>query len=431
MVTEVSNETKEVLLSVFETEDISQLSGESQLLISRFEELLLEKEKEKAQLKIELRKEREQAEIKSSYLEEAFEELLKNNEELIKTKESENSQKIELENAYNELKSTQTHLVQSEKMAALGSLISGITHEINTPLAVIHGGLANLEELLEFQFTNFANLTRTLDDDLFQKLNETVISIGNSKMKELTTRQERQLRREFNAKLSEKNIDGLDNIVNDLIRLGLNERIDEFAPFLGKEDGIKMMTAITKVGNINSNTENMVKAVKKMQKIIFALKNYSYQKNTEDPEDLNVVNGLETVLVLYFNEIKQGIELNKNFTEEDQFIISGYADQLDQVWTNLINNAIQAMKGRGELNINIYKVDNNVNVEIIDSGPGIPQTIVDKVFNPFFTTKPQGEGTGLGLDISKKIIEKHHGYISVKSKPGNTIFTVTLPLKES
>ncbi len=406
-------------------------SGDCLKVLEKTEELSAYYEKEILKLKIQLRQIKEKAELKSEYLNNAFEELLKNNEDLIRAKEKEDAQRKELEKAYADLKSAQNHMIQTEKMASLGALISGITHEINTPLAVIHGGLSNLNELLDFQFTDFIDFARKANQEIFEKLNETVQFIRNNNAVELTTREERKLRRKFTGTLEELDITGFDNLVSDFIRLGLHEKFEEFIPYIQKDQGEKMLSSVSKIGNINLTTNNMVKAVKKMQKIIFALKNYSYHRETENPEAINVVSSLETVITLYFNEIKQGINLSKNYDEEDEFIINGYVDQLDQVWTNLINNSIQAMKGQGDMEITLDKIGLNLVVGIRDTGPGIPPEIVEKVFTPFFTTKPQGEGTGLGLDISKKIIEKHEGYISVESEPGNTIFTVTLPLKQS
>jgi len=406
-------------------------SDETMKVLEKTDELSNDYEKEILKLKIELKQVKEKAKLKSEYLNNAFEELLKNNEDIIKAKEKENEQKVELEKAYAELKSAQSHMIQSEKMASLGALISGITHEINTPLAVIHGGLSNLNELLDYQFKDFTDFARKADEKVFEKLNEAIEYIRDNKASELTTREERKLRRSLTAELEDQNITGFDNVVSDFIRLGLHEKFEEFMPYLKREEGEKMLSSISKIGSINLTTSNMVKAVKKMQKIIFALKNYSYHRETEKPEEINVILGLETVITLYFNEIKQGINLIRNYDEDDIVLINGYVDQLDQVWTNLINNSIQAMKGHGEMEISVNKMGTNVVISIRDTGPGIPKDIIEKVFTPFFTTKPQGEGTGLGLDISKKIIEKHQGYISVESEPGNTVFTVTLPLKQS
>jgi signal transduction histidine kinase len=107
----------------------------------------------------------------------------------------------------------------------------------------------------------------------------------------------------------------------------------------------------------------------------------------------------------------------------------GYPDELNQVWTNIITNALQAMQYQGDLTIEAHQNNGHVEVKIIDSGPGIPEEIQPKIFEPFFTTKKQGEGTGLGLGICKKIIEKHQGEIKFTSQPGRTEFVIKLPVK--
>src|SRR6202008_2774954 len=104
--------------------------------------------------------------------------------------------------------------------------------------------------------------------------------------------------------------------------------------------------------------------------------------------------------------------------------------ELNQVWTNLIDNAADAMKGKGELRIRTMREGDEVLVEFVDNGPGIPPEIQTKIFDPFFTTKPIGEGTGLGLDTAMRIVQKHHGTIEVKSKPGETRFLIRVPLQQ-
>ena len=132
------------------------------------------------------------------------------------------------------------------------------------------------------------------------------------------------------------------------------------------------------------------------------------------------------VLTLYNNQIKQGVEVVKHY--QDTPAILGYPDELNQVWTNLIHNALQAMNYKGKLELTVKKEDNYVVISIWDNGKGIPEEIKPRIFEPFFTNKPLGEGSGLGLNIVKRIIEKHGGEISVTSKPNDTTFLVKLPI---
>ena len=140
----------------------------------------------------------------------------------------------------------------------------------------------------------------------------------------------------------------------------------------------------------------------------------------------NIVEGLEVVLTLYYNQLKHGIEIIKHYTEVPPILC--YPDELNQVWTNIVHNAIQAMHGEGTLEIDVSLTDAHIEVRVTDSGGGIPDAIKAQIFDPFFTTKAAGEGCGLGLNIVKKIIEKHQGQISVASRPGRTTFTILLPL---
>ena len=131
------------------------------------------------------------------------------------------------------------------------------------------------------------------------------------------------------------------------------------------------------------------------------------------------------MLELYRNQLKHGVEVIRSY---ETLPISCYPDELIQVWTNLIHNAVQAMQGKGRLEIRAFESEGRAIVQVTDSGSGIPADIQEKIFEPFFTTKPAGEGSGLGLDIVRNIIEKHSGKIEVESVPGKTTFTVLIPI---
>jgi signal transduction histidine kinase len=125
--------------------------------------------------------------------------------------------------------------------------------------------------------------------------------------------------------------------------------------------------------------------------------------------------------------LKQGIEVIKNYQQVPAIFC--YAEELNQVWTNLLHNAIQAMSNRGRLEISVFEESRQIVVQVTDSGSGIPPEIKERIFDPFFTTKPAGEGSGLGLDIVRKIVDKHQGKIEVNSQPGRTTFSVMLPIR--
>ena len=161
--------------------------------------------------------------------------------------------------------------------------------------------------------------------------------------------------------------------------------------------------------------------------LVKALKNYTYMDQAP-VQSVDVRDGLENTLIILHNKLKRGVTVLREYAE-DLPVIEAYASELNQVWTNIIDNAIDAMNGEGKLIVRTRREDPWVVVEIEDNGPGIPEQNLSKIFDPFFTTKVTGEGTGLGLNISRNlIVQKHQGQISVKSQPGRTCFAVRLPL---
>ena len=166
----------------------------------------------------------------------------------------------------------------------------------------------------------------------------------------------------------------------------------------------------------------------KASKVIFALKKFVHKDHSEIKEKADLIENIETVLTLQQNLLKQGVEVVRDFDEVS--LISCYPDELVQVWINLISNAIQAMNNKGVLTLSVKNFEGKVKVCVKDSGPGIPEEIRRKIFEPFFTTKKAGEGTGIGLDIVQRIIEKHDASIELISEVGiGSTFIVILPIK--
>lgn len=147
-------------------------------------------------------------------------------------------------------------------------------------------------------------------------------------------------------------------------------------------------------------------------------------------QNVDIVKTLETTLTILNHKLKRGVEVQRNYQKTPLFVNS-FGSELNQVWTNVIDNAIDAMGGKGVLRVRAFREDDCVVVEIGDSGPGISPEVEPHIFEPFFTTKGVGEGTGLGLDTVQRIVKKHRGNIQVISKPGDTRFQVRLPLSES
>jgi len=166
-------------------------------------------------------------------------------------------------------------------------------------------------------------------------------------------------------------------------------------------------------------------AAKRAAKIVFALKSYAHPGASSGSQEGNLAENLDTVLTLYHNLIKRGVEVVRQY--ESDGVVVGHHDELNQVWTNLVHNALQAMDFDGTLTLQIRDLDDSVELSVIDDGPGVPEHVRPRIFDPFFTTKPQGEATGLGLSICRDIIERHGGTLSLESEPGRTAFTAVLP----
>jgi signal transduction histidine kinase len=166
----------------------------------------------------------------------------------------------------------------------------------------------------------------------------------------------------------------------------------------------------------------------RISQIVRAVKSYTYLDQAPLLE-VDVHEGLESTLVIMQHKLKKGVTIKREYSP-DLPRIEAYASELNQVWTNIIDNAVDAMNGKGEIKIKTYEEDHRVIIEIADSGPGIPEDIQSRIFEPFFTTKAPGQGTGLGLHISHDIVvNRHHGQLLVESKPGETKFRIILPKK--
>jgi len=163
--------------------------------------------------------------------------------------------------------------------------------------------------------------------------------------------------------------------------------------------------------------------------LVSAIKEYTFMDQTT-VQSVDLVKGLETTLVIMNHKLRKGVEVKRDY-RDTPLLVDSFGSELNQVWTNIIDNAIDAMSGKGELRIHTSLQNGCAYVEIGDNGPGIPPEIEPRIFEPFFTTKRVGEGTGLGLDTVQRIVRKHRGNVQVESKPGDTRFQVWLPLSSA
>ncbi len=166
----------------------------------------------------------------------------------------------------------------------------------------------------------------------------------------------------------------------------------------------------------------------KISDLVRAIKEYSYMDQAP-VQDVDLKNGLENTLTIMGHKLKKGVVVKREY-HSTPLLVNSYGSELNQVWTNIIDNAVDAMKGKGELRIKTFLDSDCAVVEIGDSGPGIPPDVQSHIFEPFFTTKGVGDGTGLGLDTVLRIVRKHRGSITVNSRPGDTRFQVRLPVAD-
>ncbi len=390
---------------------------------------LLQIKNQEIALKNEQLTESEQKERKQAQkLQAANQHLQEAQEKLTTSLQKEQKSREKLQEAHEALKNTQSQMIQSEKMAALGQLIAGIAHEINTPLGAIRSSIESVSSALKDALFKFPQLTQELtteDFEIFMHLLEN--SFAQTTV--LSLKEKKALRRSLSAQLKEAGIEDVRKASDVMVHLRAHENYEKYLVLLKHPQNGLILNTANKLSNILRGTQNIELATQKAHKIIFALKNYAHRSPEEAKVEGNVKDGIETVLTLYHNHLKQGIQLERVYDEHIPNIWC-HPDELNQVWTNLLHNALQAMDFKGDLKVSIRTEDQKLLVGITDTGTGIPEDIVGKIFDPFFTTKPAGEGSGLGLDIVRKIVQKHGGDIGVESTINvGTTFTVWLPLE--
>ncbi|HTU46217.1 MAG TPA: ATP-binding protein [Bryobacteraceae bacterium] len=322
---------------------------------------------------------------------------------------------------------------QREKLMALGKISAGLAHELNNPASAARRAAQNLRQAFISVRTAALELEKRglpLSARLFlaQLDSDRIKEAGAQSALDTLDRSDRE--EEFARWLDDHDVPNSWDLAASLVDAGCDrstlERVAEAIPaeFLG--DAFVRITASVTITRLIADIES---SVGKISELVRAVKEYSYMDQMPEQE-VDIHAGLENTLLMLRHQLKNGIEVVRDY-DRSLPTICARGSELNQVWTNLISNAADAMKGKGKLRIKTSREGAWAVVDVVDNGPGIPPKIQSRIFEPFFTTKPVGEGTGLGLDTVYRIVKAHRGEVSFQSQPGETQFEVRIPLANS
>jgi len=324
-----------------------------------------------------------------------------------------------------------TTQLQHEKVSALGNLAAGIAHEMNNPAAAVSEISGELTKRLN---RNYELTKKLLDCNITAEHFENIHLLVNQKENSLAENIKRTTLQRMEAE---------DAMEEWLEQNGVNKRetaetfseygfsIDELEYIrtdIGNESFKGVIPWLENLISCQKIIKDLAEASSRISNLVTSIKSHVHMDRTNDLQPTNIHRDIENTLTLLgFKLREKNIEVIKKFCD-DMPEVPAYVGELNQVWTNLIDNAIFAMEKNGTLTVETVCTDKNITVAVIDNGGGIPHDILSRIFDPFFTTKKTGEGTGIGLDIVNRIVKNHHGEIKVNSEPGRTEFSVCIPL---
>jgi signal transduction histidine kinase len=317
---------------------------------------------------------------------------------------------------------------QRDRLAALGKLSAGLAHELNNPASAAKRATSQLRELLK-KIKNASlelgrrDLTQAQRAEI-EKLETSFIQRDEPPPDPLTAS---DLEERVDSLLRSHGQNDLWQLAADLAKKNIKPEALE-SLFAALDAGtaraaLVRIAASVEIANLLNEIES---STSRISDLVGAIKEYTHMDQAP-VQNVDIVKSLESTLTILNHKLKRGITVQRDY-RPTPLLVNSFGSELNQVWTNIIDNAIDAMGGKGELRVRTYRNDRCVVVEIGDNGPGISPEVKSHIFEPFFTTKGVGEGTGLGLDTVQRIVKKHRGSVQVTSEPGDTCFQVCLPL---
>ena len=319
---------------------------------------------------------------------------------------------------------------QRDRLASLGKLSAGLAHELNNPASAARRAASQLRDVLK-KIRDASHKLGSRDLTVAQqaeieKLETAFVESNEVPSDALATS---DLEEHIDSLLRSHGQNDLWQLAADLARKNVKpEALESLFATLDSETARAALVRIAASVEVAALLNEIESGTSRIADLVRAIKEYTYMDQTP-LQNVDIVKSLETTLTILNHKLKHGVIVHRDY-QRVPLLVNSFGSELNQVWTNIIDNAIDAMGGNGELRVRTYREDNCVVVEIGDNGPGILPEVQSHIFEPFFTTKGVGEGTGLGLDTVQRIVKKHRGNIQVTSKPGDTRFQVWLPLAD-